>query len=318
MNGKERVISVIQNKKPDRKPVYGWLFNGEFSPCIVKKYGSTDAFEDKYDFDLRHSFPRVPALEGDYVRHHSEFFEDELPDIQFTDPNKMEPYASVKHEIEFYGNKKGRFVYAQTPGCFEFFNGVWGIENHLAYLLLHTSQLGEMYDRLADWTIQYANNLIDLGIDMIHVSDDWGSQKGAMFGLDIWKRIVYPSHKKVIDAVKKRGVYISLHCDGNADELLDGIGALGYDVMHPYQESAGMSYEKYLKYYRDKFVVMGGLDIQSTIGFGDYDNVRNEIKRVFELFKGGGLILCTTHMIQPHCTCEEAEFVFDYISEINR
>ena len=315
MNGKERVTNVILNKKADRMPIYGWINNGEFQPKITQKYGAPEAFFDKYEFDMYHLFPAArPVASPSYA---SEFFEAELPAIEFTNPDDM-PYRDIKPAMDLHSAAKGRFVYAQTPGCFEFFNGVWGIENHLSYLLLHTGQIQEMYERLADWTVGYVNNLADIGVDMVHVSDDWGAQTGMLFSDELFNRLVLPYHKKVAEAVKKRGVFLSLHSDGNVMTALDSICDIGYDVVHPYQESAGMSYDVYLQKYRGSFVIHGGLDVQTTIGFGDYGRLESEIRRVFGLFKDGGLLFCTTHMIQPHCSVEEAEFAFDLIYNLAR
>jgi uroporphyrinogen decarboxylase len=315
MTGKERTINVILNKKADRMPIYGWINNADFHVKIVEKYGGPEAFFDKYEFDMYHLFsPGRPVLNPSYA---STFFDDGLPVVEFTNPDDM-PYNDVKPFMDLHSAEKGRFVYVQTPGCFEFFNGVWGIENHLSYLLLYTEQIREIYETLADWTVVYVNNLIDFGVDMIHISDDWGAQTGMLFSNEIWDYLVYPYHKKVAEAVTKRDVFLSLHSDGNVMSVLDRICDIGFDVMHPYQESAGMSYDVYFKKYRDQFVIHGGLDVQTTIGFGDYTKLESEIKRVFNLFKDGGLLFCTTHMIQPHCSIEEAEFAYDLIYDLVR
>lgn len=317
MTGKERVRKVINREKPDRIPIYAWVNNADFCPKIIGKYGSIAAFDDKYEFDLNHLFPPCVTFLNAADSFSSQFFEDDIPEIIFSNPDDM-PYKEVKKTVDYLSEEKGRFVYAQTPGCFEHFNGVFGIENHLAYLLLHTDRLFELYGKLADWTIVYANNLIDIGVDMIHISDDWGAQNSAMFNRGIWDKLIYPYHKKVAEAVRKRGAYLSLHSDGNVSALLDGICEIGFDVVHPHQESAGMSYDTYWKKYKDNFVIMGGLDIQSTLGFRDYNNVENEIRRVLNTFKDGNLLFCTTHMIQPHCSLEEAEFAMDLVYNLIR
>jgi len=37
-------------------------------------------------------------------------------------------------------------------------------------------------------------NCLDLGVDMIHVSDDWGAQQGLMFHPGLWRRLIFPNH----------------------------------------------------------------------------------------------------------------------------
>jgi uroporphyrinogen decarboxylase len=97
--------------------------------------------------------------------------------------------------------------------------------------------------------------------------------------------------------------------------VLDGVVKLGYNVVHPWQESAGMSLELFKKRYITHFTVMGGLDIQTTLGFGKVDFLRNEIRRIMNMFREGGLIFCTTHFVQEHCSIEELILAFDTIKE---
>jgi uroporphyrinogen decarboxylase len=118
--------------------------------------------------------------------------------------------------------------------------------------------------------------------------------------------------------VRERGGYLSLHSDGNVTQVLDGIVELGYNVLHPYQESAGMSYDLYFEKYADKFTVMGGLDIQTTLGFGDLDKLRSEIERILKKFAKRGMMFCTTHFVQDHCSIEELTFAYDLVYDLVR
>jgi len=139
-----------------------------------------------------------------------------------------------------------------------------------------------------------------------------------MFSIDTWRTMIFPYHKTTADAVKQRGAFLSLHSDGNVNSVIDGIQELGYDVVHPWQESAGMSLDQFLAQYRKQFTVMGGLDVQDTIGFGNYDVLEKAVRRVLGMFKDGGLLYCTTHFIQDHCTLEELVFAYDLIYDIVR
>lgn len=322
MESRERVIQVIEHRKPDRIPLYGWvIFN--LKDEIEAEWGSVAAFEDAYEFDLSHIFAQVQPYDRQTLRDvaaegSKELEPEEVLDFPMTDPNDMSRYESAKNDVEHHKTQRGRFVYVQTPGCFEFFNGLFSIENHLMYLMLYEDELMALYDRLADWTIQFASNCLDLGVDMIHVSDDWGSQHSLLFSPEKWRTMVYPYHKKVADAVKKRGGYLSLHSDGNVNQALDGIVDIGYDVIHPYQESAGMDLGLFKSKYRDRFSIMGGLDVQTTVGFGKIDFLKTEIKRITDMFRDGGLILCTSHMIQAHCSMEELRIAFDTAYELVR
>lgn len=319
---RERVITVINHGKPDRIPIYGWV-RANLEEQISEAFGSVVAFEDRYEFDLAHLFggpAPYPSETLKQMRQHTggEILPGALLDVPLCDPNDSGKYQNIVDQIRHHKEERGRFVYVQTPGIFECLNGVFGIENHLGYLLLHEDELHQVYRRQSEWNRAFAHNCIDLGVDMVHVSDDWGGQHGLLFSPAVWQRLIYPYHKSTCEAVKARGSYLSFHSDGNIRAVIDGVIDLGFDVLHPYQESAGMDLQEYKEKFMDAFVVMGGLDVQTTIGFGKLDVLRAEIERVMRMFAGGGLLYCTSHFVQNHCTIEELTFAFDTVYETSR
>lgn len=300
-------------------PVYGWV-RANMETAISEHFGSVEQFEDHYEFDMAHIFggPRpydAQALEA--LRQHNgrPIEPSDLLDIPLNDPNDQATYKSVSKEIEHHKKQRGRFVYKQTPGIFEILNGPFGIENHLMYLALFPDDLRQVYQRQAQWNRQYAMNCLDMGIDMIHVSDDWGAQTGLMFSPQTWRDLIFPYHKITADAVRERDAYLSLHSDGNITSILKGIVEIGYQVVHPYQVSAGMDYDDYFANYADQFAIMGGLDIQTTLGFGNLDRLKAEIDDVVNRFAERGMLLCTTHFVQDHCSIDELVFAFDHLRE---
>ncbi len=319
---RERVAAVIQHKKPDRMPIYGWV-SANLDKQISAAFGSVAAFEDRYEFDYAHLFggpwcypgKAVDKLRLDLDRpiEPADFLA-----IPYDDPNNAAAYADLIRAVKHHKEQRGRFVYVQTPGIFEALNGVFGIENHLAWLLLYPDDLKAVYARQANWNRQFAMNCMDLGIDMIHVSDDWGSERSLLFSPETWWEMIYPYHKVTTDAVRARGGIASLHCDGNFSQVVDGVVKLGYSVVHPWQESAGMSLQVFKDCWMDKLVVMGGLDVQTTIGFNDRIKLQHEIERVVGMFADGGMMFCTTHFVQDHCTIEELTFAYDLVYDLVR
>ena len=153
---------------------------------------------------------------------------------------------------------------------------------------------------------------------MIHISDDWGAQKDLMFSPTLWRELIYPNFKRVVDHVHERGAFCSLHSDGCILKAADGVAELGLDVVHPWQESAGMSYDLYLDKYRDKFAILGGICVQYAIGLMGREELEAEIRRVFGKLRGKRWIVCTTHFVQKHCSIADLEFAYDLIYKLAR
>ena len=321
MNSTERVRNTILGKPTDRQPIYGWV-SANLSNELTETYGSVAAFEDKYEFDVSHLFGGPGSFRGDVLDRLRAENEELTPDLLvdedfFTDPDVLDPYRNIQDALAFH-KERGRFCYIQTPGFFEQFNGVFGIENQLLYLAMYPDELDELYRRQAEWTVRFADHCIDLGVDMVHISDDWGAQKDLMFSPKLWWEIIYPHMKRVVDHVHSRGCFCSLHSDGCIAKVTDGVEKLGLDLVHPWQESAGMSYDLYLNNYQDKFAILGGICIQTTLGLVGQDELEKEIRRVFGLLRGKRWVCCTTHFVQNHCSMEDLAFAYDLIYKLAR
>jgi len=321
MNSTERVRNTISGKPADRQPIYGWVFQN-LSDEISKKWGSVENFEDKYEFDIAHIFGGPNPFKTELLQKISDENDELTPDLLsdediFTSPDNKDDYCNIAKSVEFH-KKRDRFCYVQTPGFFENFNSVFGIENQLMYLAMYPEELEKLYKRQAEWTLRYADMCIESGADMIHLSDDWGSQKDLMFNPTLWREIIYPQLKTVVDYVHSKGAYVSLHSDGCISRITDSLAELGFDVIHPWQESAGMSYDMYLEKYSDKFAILGGVCVQTAIGILSKEKLEQEIRRVFGKLRGKRWICCTSHFVQNHCSIEELEFAYDLIYKLAR
>ena len=321
MTSRERVLNAIRGEKTDRTPIYGWV-NVNLKDEIEEAYGSVAAFEDLYEFDAAHIFGApVPFKSRAYLNSIKERYDELTPDIlldeEFFFPAVDQDWSKVSKELEHH-RKRDRFCYLQTPGFFEFFNRVFGIENQLMYLILYRDELAELYSRQADWLIGFTDCCLDLGIECVHISDDWGSQRALMFNPELWRELIKPNLKRVIDHVHSKGGLISLHSDGCIKAVTDDLAELGIDMLHPWQESAGMSYDTYLEKYSDKFAILGGVCVQTALGLVSQEKLESEIRRVFGLLKGKRWICCTTHFVQNHCTMDDLKFAFDLIYKLAR
>lgn len=321
MNSTERVTAAILGKKLDRQPIYGWV-RENLSDEISAEYGSVEAFEDKFEFDAAHIFGGPWSFDGESFDEIRSRHDELTPDILlgynlFTSPDNDADFEQVRREIARH-KERDRFCYMQTPGLFEHFNTVFGIENHLMYTALYPEELCELYSRQAEWTIKFADKCISLGADMIHLSDDWGSQRDMLFSPDTWWEIIYPNMKKIVEHVHSKGAFASLHSDGCIRKVLDGVRDIGFDLVHPWQENAGMPLELYLENYSDNFAIMGGICVQSALGILERDELEKEIRRVFSLLRDKRWICCTSHFVQKHCRTEDLTFAYELIYNLAR
>jgi len=321
MKSAERVRNTILGKPVDRQPIYGWIF-ANLSDEITEKWGSVENFEDSYEFDMAHIFGGPHPYNMELINKLKSKNDELTPDLLlkenffYTNENP-DDYKNIISAIKHH-KKRDRFCYVQTPGFFESFNDIFGIENQLLYLAMYPDELGELYRQQAQWIIAFADRCIECGADMIHLSDDWGSQKDIMFHPDLWYKLIYPPLKSVVDHVHTKGTMVSLHSDGCIMKIADGLVEAGLDLIHPWQENAGMSYDAYVEKYADKFAILGGVCVQSALGIMQQNKLEDEIRRVFNQLKGKRWICCTSHFVQNHCTVDDLKFAYDLIYKLSR
>lgn len=328
---RERVFAALQFQEPDRVPMYVWVFNqpGVIDE-IVARFGSFEAFCDLLELDMTQAFPGKGPLkrrpkpgseEAVYDATYGWVYTVEAAvDAELNDPDDPAIYEPIRREIETHKERRGRAVFVQTFGVFETANDFIGLEQNLLAIAEKPELCRKLYERIALWSAKYAENCLELGVDVIHISDDWGMNKAMLFSPKTWWELVYPAEKIICDAVLKRKGRLSLHSDGYIEPVLDGVVKLGIRVFHPCQESAGMDPASVKRNYYGKLALYGGLDVRTVLGRGlSREKLASEVRRVVETLKpGGGFIFCTSHMVQPGTPIDEVIFAYEVAREVGR
>jgi uroporphyrinogen decarboxylase len=82
--------------------------------------------------------------------------------------------------------------------------------------------------------------------------------------------------------------------------IMDDLIEIGFDSMHPVQESAGMDPRTVKDRYGDKITIYGSLDVIDGLLTYDGDALEEYITRRFAIYApGGGFIYNTGHFVQP-------------------
>jgi len=333
MLSRERVFSALNHEEADRVPLHIWTFGNPIEKPIAEKYGGMNEFLDHFGIDVVHLFAgkgllgERPASEDlpdtadsgaaskDNVYGDVMTIEQAL-EAPFTDPADADIYAPIRDGVEYHKGRKGRAIWVQTPGVFETSTGMLGLQGALEYLLTEPEKMHALFERIAAWAADYADNCIDVGVDVVHISDDWGRNDAMMFSPKVWWEHVFPTEMIHAKRVRERGAYLSLHCDGYLWDVIDGVIELGVQCTHPVQQSAGMDMARYKREYGDRLTILGGLDVRTTLGTGDLELIRKEVaERMHDLKPGGGYIFCTSHMVQPNTTLEEVEVAYSVAAE---
>jgi len=131
--------------------------------------------------------------------------------------------------------------------------------------------------------------------------DDVAMQNGLMFPPKDFIKYFLPIWKELISMVKSAGKFFNWHCCGNVNEVLPIMIDAGIDVFDVVQTSAkDMEIEKFYNKFGKSVCIHGGIDVQKLLISGSHHEIREEVKKIRDLWgKNGGIIIGPSHEIVP-------------------
>ena len=200
-----------------------------------------------------------------------------------------------------------------------------GLENLMVDLVQQPEAVEAIIDRtLGFWLGWFDLFLKEVGdvVDVVMIGDDLAGQNGPLFSPKIYRSIVKPRQKKLVQFIRSRTqARIWYHTCGSAlayiPELLDN----GVDILNPVQISArGMDPARLKAEFGGRLVFWGGgIDSQKVLPFASPAEVREHVRRNLEAFKpGGGYVFNNVHNIQADVPADNVLAMYDAAYEFGR
>ena len=223
------------------------------------------------------------------------------------DPNRFE---KAKADIV---NKKDKYVLARD--FFTLFERMWfirGMENILVDHILDYDNFKKLRDMIVEYNLKIIDHWIELGVDGIFFSDDWGTQKGLMINPSDWRRHYKTCYKELFEKVKSAGVDVWMHLDGNINEIIPDLIEVGLDVYNPVQNQV-VDIHYLRKEYGGHLCFNGGVDVQKTLPFGTPKEIKHEVDSMVSVLgsSNGGLVMGASHTILPDTPLKNMEALME-------
>ena len=191
-------------------------------------------------------------------------------------------------------------------GIFEQCWKMRGMENFLIDLISNKPFAERLLDIITDYVLEFCDAYLDKAgkyFDVIFIYDDIAMQNGPMLSPGIYKEMIKPRHKMILDKIhSKTHAKICYHSCGSIIKFIDDFIEIGVDFLNPVQLSAyGMDAFKLKSNYGEKIGFWGGgVDTQKIFPFGKPEDIINDVrKNIKTLMTNGGYIFNPIHCIQP-------------------
>lgn len=342
MKPKDRVLDALAHKEPDCVPTFFLGFTPQWVEKVIKRRAKDFLLDflpmyEIFDSDIVIAGPdvfypwdvyatedkvdewgrtlRVVGLYSEFVG-----FPIKRPeDIDSYEP--PDPYGP-KRTREVTGAKKSigeeKAIMSVVNGPLEPAWQLRGLSTFLKDIYLHPSLAERCLDIATNFEVEVAKELVDAGADIIMVGDDYGHQGGLLMSPNHWRKLILPRLKRVINVIKRCGVPVVLHSDGNITSILDDLSRTELDGLNPLQASCEVIPGEIKKKY-PRLAQVGTVDIQHTLPFGTRKEIEEEIRNTINTAgSGGGLIMGPQHAIQPDVPVENVEIMINAIRKFGR
>ena len=232
------------------------------------------------------------------------------------DPVDPDRFRGMKEKAEaiVFGEKRAYILERMSSGMWE--NAMWmtGYEKFFCDMVLNSKLVQAIMEKFLEIKMRYWEKALDVvgeNVLVVPDADDLGTQKGLLVSVDMYRKLIWPFHRRLFDFIKKKAklkVYIFFHCDGDIREVIPLLIEAGVDILNPIQvncpslaDTRGLKRE----FGRDLTFWGGSCDSQSVLPFGTPDQVREETRRRIEdLAPGGGFVFAPIHVIQSEVPAE--------------
>ncbi len=310
---RERVWQAVRHRQPDRVP---WQFD-----CTTPTRLKLEAHFGTRDLDavLGNHLAKYRARPADgMVEIRPGFWRDEFgvvwnrtvdkdigvveeyhlkersfKNYRFPDPKDPTRYAGLPGFIESYPD---RFRYVSI--AYSLYERAWslrGMENLMVDMLEAPEFVDELLDAITAVQRGILKEVLKYDIDCVRLGDDWGQQKGLIFGHRHWQRFIKPRIAELYGMVKRTGKAVMIHSCGKVQELFPELIELGLDIFNPFQPEVMDPIEIKEKFGKD-LTFFGGISIQKLLPFGTPAQIRDEVRRLIDrVGPGGGFIIGPSH-----------------------
>ena len=146
------------------------------------------------------------------------------------DPAQLDWSAAEKAARE--ADRENMLIGCFCPaGLFERSHYLMGFENALVSYISSPEEMAELLRVIADYKIRYIRLAKKyLNPDIIFFHDDWGSKRNVFLSPNLWRQLIKPLQREIVDAAHKCGMLFMHHADCYCQPLAEDMVEIGIDI----------------------------------------------------------------------------------------
>jgi len=196
--------------------------------------------------------------------------------------------ASLYSDIDLYSEKttkeSDRFFQFDFNGPMQSLSSEIGLESALERFIQEPRQIASFFKKRLLEIIETYRDLKHQGckFDGVWMWEDIAYDKGLYFSIEKYRNQLIGVHKDICDFFISEGVPIFFHCDGNVQNLIPLLVAIGVKAIHPMQEKVNPDLMKLKEIFKGVLTLIGG------VGIDRLSQEKHKLLEYIENLKEGG------------------------------
>lgn len=352
MNPRERIITALNHRKPDRMPQYEIFLQGYLDKW--RQAGGLNEDANIYDHYPQIDIGAVLAMQGGpfpkqvhteqadsdiyyerdswgrLKRHRRDamFFEvldtaikekNDLDKLEFENPLDSGWYDGVEQTEKDIHNR-----FAPVSGVMGLFMPCWYLRGEIPFLMDLVEDV-DFCQALIDKVMNFLTVVGEKVLEHTHtwdtalwVYDDFGTNESSLIAPAIFEKIFLPPYKKMISCWKAKGAQnIILHFDGNSTPFIDMFLEAGFTGIQGIYPTTGMTIPAMKAKYGKQLNLIGGVCNIHILTRGTKKEIEYQVASIVEVAKDGGVVI-GSHSIDVDIPIENYDYYYQVLEKLNQ
>ena len=323
---KQRIIDVLEHRKPDRVPNFEVLVD---NPALNTIMGRTLVGQDG-----NHTLANINP--NDYIEFAKKIGQDVIGMCFYTLPFYYMDDNGIRKSVDYVIKSQSDLDRILPPSLEDFEarfkllgeyqNAVKGTD--IGIFVITGSLLTGLYDyyfkfdnfmytlyddyelieQAMEMSTQYhemlTKELAKYDLTFFYAGDDIAYKSSTLINPKIMRELWVPRMERIIRPFKDKKIPILYHSDGNIIDMIPNLIDIGIDAINPI-EPYGMDIKEIKQKFGTNLTLFGNLDVGGNLSLGTPNDVRHEAEELIDTIgKGGGLVLCSSHSITKNVPAE--------------
>ena len=285
MTPRERVLTTIAHKEPDRVP-YNLRLVPELLAMVEGEIGTQD-YANYFGHDVRYVVHALPPRP------------ESVPVIEWTPQPTRDEVARLKSETQALHDRGLAVCGMYFMGVYEQAKDWIGDEDTMIGPYADPEKFSGLLDRIVDWKCSLYGAYAAAGVDIVWIGDDLGTQRSLVMSPAMYRHWYRPRHERIVNHIRsiRSDVRIAFHSCGHLTPLIPDLIEIGIDILEAVQAEC-MDIAQLKREFGANITFWGGVGAQSVLARTTPAQVMEGVRRTLDVMApGGGYIAAPCHTL---------------------